>query len=275
MARRSSTASAADAVETQSETGQTEENQTETTTEPLAPAAETASDGERTVSDAGTQEQHQDSDTQVPETTQTDTSQPQAPEHPESGEGEQAGSVTGEETEHGAEKGESDKGAVSAEGEGATTTHLESVQRSGDLSDASGEIPPGSTGTRNPDPELANNLGQNEKAAAREAHQLEDVKAGTDRRTARKAMNDKNALESLNEELRDAEDDVARAVARRDELRTEHDRLTERMASANATPFGDITSSYFASSDAQAKKDAEAREKLGALGLSGLLSKTA
>lgn len=277
MARRGSTASAADATETQTdaqETAQTETQDVEQN-EPPAPAAETASDGEKIVSDAGTQDQHQDSVTQVQETSQTDTDQPQAPEHPESGEGEQAGSATGEETEHGAERGESDKGAVSAEGDGATTTHLEAVQRSGDLSNASGEIPPGSTGTRNPDPELANNLGQNEKAVAREAQGLEDVKAGADRRTARKAMNDKNALEDLNQELRDAEDDVARAVARRDELRTEHDRLTERMASANATPFGDITSSYFASSDAQAKKDADAREKLGALGLSGLLSKTA
>lgn len=241
-------------------------------TEPPAPAAESATTGDITATDAGTQEQHVDSVTQAEPETQTDVEQPQAPEHPESGEGEQAGSTTGEETEHGAEKGESDKGAVSAEGEGATTTHIESIQRSGDLSDASGEIPPGSTGTRNPDPELANNLGQNEKAVAREAHRLEDVKAGADRRSTRKVMNDKDALEDLNVELRDAEDEVARAVSRRDALRTEHDRLTERLSAATSTPFGEITAGYFAASDKRAAEEAANRRKLGDLGLGALLS---
>lgn len=88
-------------------------------------------------------------------------------------------------------------------------------------------------------------------------------------------MNDKNALEDLNAELRDAEDDVARAVVRRDQLRTEHDRLTERMQAANSVAFGDITAGYFAAQDKQAAEEAENRKKLGALGLSGLLSRTA
>jgi hypothetical protein len=261
MARRTSTTNAADEAESPPETQ-------------IAPAAETATDGERIVTDAGTSEQFAEQVTQTPDPAEnpTDVEQPQAPEHPETGEGNQAGSATGEETEQGAEKGESDKGAVSAEGEGATTTHLEAVQRSGDLSDASGEIPAGSTGTRNPDPELANNLGQNEKAVAREAQRLQDVQSGSDRRSARKMMNDKSALEDLNVELRDAEARVAEAVRERDELRTEHDRLTDRIMAAGSTPFGEITSSYFAASDKLAAEEAEQRKKLSAIGLGALLS---
>lgn len=236
MARRGSTASAADNVETDTETqtGQETEQGSEN----------------------------------------TETFEPQAPEHPESGEGNQAGSATGEETEQGAEEGKSDQGAVTSEGEGATTTHIEAVQRSGDLSGADGDIPTGSTGTRNPDPELVNNLGQNEKTALRTEQEVEDRQAGANRRSTRKAMNDKDTLEELNSELRDAEQEVANAVERRDALRTQHDRLTERMASANATPFGDITSAYFAASDKDAQQAAEDRRKLQASGLGALLGRT-
>jgi len=247
MARKGSTASAADATE-----GQTE-------------GQDTGSETTQETNDQATQDGGTDTET---------VENPQAPEHPESGEGNQAGSATGEQTELGAEEGKSDQGAVTSEGEGATTTHIEAVQRSGDLSGAEGDIPVGSTGTRNPDPELANNLGQNEKTAARTEQEVEDRQTGASRRTTRKAMNDKDTLEDLNSELRDAEQEVANAVERRDALRTQHDRLTERMASANATPFGDITSAYFAASDKDAQQAAEDRRKLQASGLGALLGRT-
>lgn len=207
------------------------------------------------------------------ENTETGSAEAQAPEHAESGEGEQAGSATGEYTEQGAEEGKSDQGAVTAEGEGATTTHMESVQRSGDLSDASGEIPPGSTGTRSPDPELLHNLGQNERAVAREAQRAEDLEAGRQQRSSGTDMSDdKEQLEGLNQELLEAERAVADAVAKRDDLRTQHDRLTDRIQAAGNTPFGEITSSYFAASDKQAAEEAEQRKKLSALGLGALLN---
>jgi hypothetical protein len=196
---------------------------------------------------------------------------PQAPEHAESGEGEQAGSATGEATEHGAEAGESDQGALTAEGTGATTSHMEAVQRSGDLSGATGEIPPGSTGTRNPSPELANNLGQAEKTQMRTDQQVEDREAGAERRTERKMANDKESLEQLNQELREADEAVAEAVRHRDHILTQHDRLTERVSASGAIPFGEVTSDYFKASDARAEEEAKLRKTLLATSLASLI----
>ena len=238
MARKTSVASATDAADEASETSQ---------------------DVERSQGAEGQEgEQHAPDDHQ-------------APEHPEDGSGDQAGSATGEKTEHGAEAGESDVGAKSAEGEGATTSHMEAVQRSGDLSGATGDIPPGSTGTRAPSPELSGLLGGAEKTAMRTEQQVEDRAAGPSRRTERKMANDQEELEELNAELAEVQGDLDRLLKRRDDILTRHDRLSERVASANSVPFGEVTADYFKASDAALAEEAAIRKTLRQSGLGSLL----